>query len=131
VWRTKNLIIGSHGMTDYIISGERLAGLEVLYGIAHETCDEIRSNPLSAGLGKFIHDRCRCRKTECIDYKSELCSPWKCDHYLKIRLQKEHEIVMSELRKNVMRLYDEGFKTPLATFEAAVSLYKYGDTKIR
>jgi hypothetical protein len=39
--------------------------------------------------------------------------------------------VLEELRKNVVKLYDDGFKNPLCTFDAAVSMMKYGDIKLR
>jgi hypothetical protein len=39
--------------------------------------------------------------------------------------------VLDELRKHFVKLYDDGFKDPLCTFDAAVSMMKYGDIKLR
>lgn len=41
------------------------------------------------------------------------------------------EAVLEELRKHFVKLYDDGFKDPLVTFDAAISMMKYGDTKLR
>jgi hypothetical protein len=41
------------------------------------------------------------------------------------------DAVLEELRGHVVNLYDEGFNDPLVTFDAAVSMMKYGDLKLR
>lgn len=41
------------------------------------------------------------------------------------------DVVLEELRKIVAKLYDDGFKDPLCTFDAAVSMMKHGDIKLR
>ena len=53
--------------------------------ILRKTCSRLASTPTPDDLGKFINDRCNCKNTECIDYMKELCSPWKCTHYLQRR----------------------------------------------
>ena len=84
--------------------------------------------------------RCDClsavgMSVECLDSYSP--SHHKCDHVIKpscwdiYNIATERDKVLVELRKIVVKLYDEGYKTPLATFDAAISLMKYGDTKLR
>jgi len=41
------------------------------------------------------------------------------------------EELLDDLRKIVVELYDDGFRDPLVTFNAAVSKMRYGDLKIR
>jgi len=45
--------------------------------------------------------------------------------------QNRNDDVILELREHVIKLYDDGFKDPMVTFDAAISMMKYGDTKLR
>jgi len=82
-------------MTDYVITEERVKEIvEKTRGELNWNADiffimqeEVKIQPLSEKLKKdrgiFINERCNCKNSECIDFKTEMCSPWKCAHYLK------------------------------------------------
>jgi hypothetical protein len=49
----------------------------------------------------------------------------------RITMKDEIDIAIDDLRKIVADLYDDGFKDPMVTFDAAVNKFRYGDLKLR
>jgi hypothetical protein len=63
----------------------------------------VRSHPYNPpSYGDFIQDRCKCKKTECVDYKSDLCSPWKCNHYLKSACKDDRDKMLDEIWQKIL-----------------------------
>jgi len=55
----------------------------------------------------------------------------RCGMCCHSSFENEREKTIVELRKVVCELYDDGFKNPLVTFDAAVHKMKTGSTKFR
>jgi hypothetical protein len=54
-----------------------------------------------------------------------------CKECIELHRATTSDKVLDELRGHFVKLYDGGFKDPLVTFDASVSMMKYGDLKLR